>query len=701
MSRRVIRVAVATCVFSVLQIGVTSSAYAGGSSHSVAREWNELLLESIRNDFARPTVHARNLMHSAIAMYDAWAIYDSTSSTYLIHERIDSDDVQADREEAISYAMYRLLRFRFATSPGAAEMYPQYDALMNELGYDIAFTDDVGAEPAEVGNRIANFIIKYGLNDNSNEQDDYGNLVYEPVNDPLLPDLPGNPDITDPNRWQPLALEFTVDQSGNVIVGGFPGALSPEWGQVWAFALSEEDRTIYHRDGYDWWVYHDPGPPPVLGGDTDAEYKAGFAQVLEFSNKLDPTTGVMIDISPASRGNNTLGTDDGSGYKLNPVTGQPYTPEFVPEGDYFRVLAEFWADGPDSETPPGHWLDIGNKVTDDLESSPLDAVGGTGLVPGTLEWDVKLYLALSGAMHDAAVTAWGAKGWYDYIRPISAIRYMCGLGQSSDPDGPSYHPDGIPLIPGIIEVITPESSAPGERHAFLAAHVGKIAVKTWRGPDFVPIPEIFFAGVDWILADNWWPYQRPSFVTPPFPGYISGHSTYSRAAAELLTLFTGSPWFPGGLGVFFAPQNEYLVFEEGPSVDVELQWASYYDAADESGLSRLYGGIHPRADDFPGRIMGSEVGKDAHAYAVSFFDGSQPVPCPGDAAPYLGHGRWGDGDIDVDDLLMVLNNFGTCNAFEICPYDMHPVVAFGENGDGIIGIDDLLYVIGHFGSCDD
>ena len=42
------------------------------------------------------------------------------------------------------------------------------------------------------------------------------------------------------------------------------------------------------------------------------------------------------------------------------------------------------------------------------------------------------------------------------------------------------------------------------------------------------------------------PHQEAvEFVTPPFAGYISGHSTFSRAAAEVLTLLTGDPFFPG------------------------------------------------------------------------------------------------------------------------------------------------------------
>ena len=59
-----------------------------------------------------------------------------------------------------------------------------------------------------------------------------------------------------------------------------------------------------------------------------------------------------------------LGGDQSKGHKLNPFTGKPYEKNFVPRGDYTRVIAEFWADGPDSETPPGHWYTILNQVVD-------------------------------------------------------------------------------------------------------------------------------------------------------------------------------------------------------------------------------------------------------------------------------------------------------------------------------------------------
>lgn len=622
-----------------------------GVEHSVARLWNDVLLDSIRHDLARPTVHARNLYHTSAAMWDAWAAYDAQADQVLHHEKLAAPaDVQAAREEAISYAMYRLLRHRFLLSPAAPFAFPEYDALMADLGYDTSFTSTTGDSPAALGNRIAQSIIDFGLSDGSNEIANYANIYYEPVNPPLLPDFPGNPDIIDPNRWQPLALEFFVDQSGNPIPTGYPDALSPEWGDVTPFSLNENDVVVYQRDGFDWSVWHDPGAPPYLGGEGDARFKWGNEMVVTWSAHLDPSDGVMIDISPASIGNATLpdvdqeqefydrieGGDWGQGWGMNPVTGEPYQAQLVPRGDYGRILAEFWADGPDSETPPGHWFTILNYVSDHPQHE--DRFMGQGPILDQLQWDVKSYLSLGGGMHDIAIASWSVKGYYDYVRPVSAIRYMCDNGQCSDPDMPSFHPDGINLIENVIEVITAETTAPGERHAHLAGddneNLGKIAIRAWKGPDYIDNPDSDVAGVDWILAENWWPYQRPSFVTPPFPGYVSGHSTYSRGAAEIMTLLTGSQFFPGGMGEFEAPQNEFLVFEDGPSVDVTLQWASYRDASDQCSLSRIWGGIHPPADDIPGRHIGLVAGPEAFTEARRYFAGL--VTCPAD---FEGDGR--------------------------------------------------------------
>jgi len=626
------------------------------AQHSVARYWNEALLESIRNDYARPTVHARNLYHVSLATWDAWAVYDPLAQPVLFHEdhATTSNNIDLWRSEAISYACYRVLKQRFVNSPGAALMLPRYDSLMSALGYDITITSTVGNLPAEIGNRIAETVLAYGLNDHSNEANDYANQFYTPVNAPLLPALPGNPTLFNPNRWQELSLDFFIDQSGNPIPFGYPEFLSPEWGDVLNWSLSNHDMTINERNGFTYQVFKDPGAPPQLG-DAQGWYKSGFEMVSVWSAHLDPTDGVMIDASPASIGNAPLaavaqlpsfydyynGGDWGSGYTSNPVTGQPYPAQVVPRGDYARVLAEFWADGPDSETPPGHWFVLLNDVAD--HPSFVKRIGGTGPIVGDLEWCVKSYLAMAGAMHDCAISAWGIKGWYDYLRPISALRYLADRGQCTDTQRASYDPRGINLQPGYIEEVTSVTTAQGQRHEHLAGEEGKIAVLAWRGPNYITNPLIDVAGVGWILAENWWPYQRPSFVTPPFAGYISGHSTYSRAAAVVMHQLTGSPYFPDGLGEYVCTQNEFLVFEDGPSVDVRLQWASYYDASDQCSLSRIWGGIHPPADDLPGRKIGQEIGEDSYSLAEEYWNG---VACDASGQiENLGIGCPGEGDV--------------------------------------------------------
>ena len=616
---------------------------------SVARMWSEVLLEAIRNDFARPVVHARNLFHVSAAMYDAWAAYDSSASTYfyskernrgtcepVLSTRPVSDNKRA-QEVSLSYAAYRLIRHRFEDSPGARRTVDDAKTLMSALGLDpgLDLGDLQNAVTLDnyagwIGNYIAGCYILLGVLDGANEGEDYANQHYQPVNPPLEPHLPGNPNIVNLNRWQPLRLLEFVDQAGNPSQSE-PAFIGAEWGSIIPFALSEADRQIFSRDGHDYRVYHDPGPPPSIEGPDSDLYKWGFSLVAKWASHLDPADGVEIDISPRSIGNietyprdfadfpdfyaDEGGSSYSRGHAMNPVTGQAYEAQMKPRGDYSRVLAEFWADGPDSETPPGHWFVILNSVQDheDFERR----FEGLGEVLDTLEWDVKAYFALGGAMHDAAIAAWGAKGWYDYIRPVSALRAMADRGQSSDQTLPSFDDMGIVLEPGYIELVAEGDPLAGED----GEHVGKIKFLSWRGPDFIDDPAEEAAGVGWILAENWWPYQRPTFVTPPFAGYVSGHSTYSRAAAEVLTALTGSEFFPGGKSKFKISANDFLVFERGPSVDLTLEWATYKDAADQSALSRIWGGIHPPIDDLPGRLMGEQVGKDAFRLAKEHFDG--------------------------------------------------------------------------------
>ena len=615
-------------------------------SQSIARQWNEEVLLGIRNDFARPTVHARNLFHTSVAMYDTWAIFDDRADTFFLGKTVGDftcpfggfktdEDSQNAKEKAMSYAVYRLMIHRFSNSPGKEIIFESINNLMTNLGFDISntSTDYQSGDAAALGNYIAEQLIAFGLQDGSNEANDYENLFYEPLNRPLNTDISGNPTMTHPNNWQPLRVENYVDQSGNIIPGGQPPFLGPEWGAVTPFSLQDKDKEIYTRDNFDFNVYHDPGAPYYLDDGLGIEdaYKWGFSLVAAWSSHLDPDDHVLIDISPRNLGNLDTelfpktfeefrafynyenGGDPSEGRVINPFTQLPYEPQWVPRGDYTRVLAEFWADGPDSETPPGHWFTILNYVSD--QPQLVKKFKGRGQVLDDLEWDVKAYFILGGAMHDVAVTAWGLKGYYDYVRPISAIRFMADRGQSTNPNLPSYHPHGLPLVPGLIEVIDQSDPLAGN----FGENVGKMKLFGWRGPDYIVDPNKDVAGVDWIIASDWFPYQRASFVTPPFAGYVSGHSTFSRAAAEILTEFTGDAFFPGGMGTFDAPADTFLKFEKGPSISIQLQWATYRDASDQTSLSRIWGGIHPPIDDIPGRVIGERIGKEAFTFAESYF----------------------------------------------------------------------------------
>jgi len=696
-------------------------------THSVARIWNDHLLNAIRRDVPKPPPHARNLFHVSVGMWDAWAAYDPLAEGFLVHEKLvapgcvsvpgstddededgddgdseeggssddDSDDehpdvapfdcAAAERAEAISFAAYRILKYRFPVTtvcphPGSAEMQAAFDAQMDALGYDRTFTSTVGDTPAALGNRIAAAVLAHGLTDGANESPALcypDNTNYFPQNPELIFKLPGNPNVLEPNNWQPLAFDHLILQNGIVIGAAVQQFVGTGWGDVKPFALTPSDipANLPHPCYTNFSIpqpFFDPGCPAQLGGVGDATLKQAMLELIRFSGRTDPTDGVLMDASPGAIGNNSLGVDDGAGHPVNPATGQPYAPNIVKRADWQRIVAQFWSDGPQSETPPGHWNVVANEVADHPETRKK--IGGVGPTVTDLEWDVKVYLALNGAVHDAAIGSWSTKHYYDSSRPITLIRHMAGLGQSSDASQGSYHPDGLLLEPGLVEVVTAESIAPGERHhhlksfcggtgaqntnvgqpcnsdldcpdegpfdGFCESSVGKIAVYVWKGPP--ADPEVQTAGAGWRLASMWMPWFPKTFVTPPFPGYTSGHSTFSRSAAEVMTAITGSEFVPGGLGHFDA-DTEYLEVEQGPSAFVQLQWATYYDAADQAGISRRFGGIHPFFDDFPARVMGSTIGQKAWLKAVDLYNvplggGGAGAKQIGDATPVPGSG---------------------------------------------------------------
>jgi hypothetical protein len=644
--RRIILLFTFLSVFTTFCIG----------QQSVARQWNEVMLSAIREDLARPPVQARNLFHVSMAMYDAWAAYDARAKTYLLGKTVGGiyypftgiapvtpANVESYRNKAISFAAYRVLVQRYALSPNAGTSLNRFNALMLLLGYDKNYTsiNYTNNDPADLGNYIAQKVIEMGLADGARQAQNYQYLDYLPVNTALTMTAASNTTMTDPNRWQPLNITGAFDQNGNPIPA-LQRFVCPEWGRVLPFAMPTSSAVHYTRFGADFPVYYDPGVPPMLdtinvNNQSSQDFKWGHTMVAAWSSHLDPNDATMWDISPKAMGNITSypttlagqhsfynfinGGDIGTGYTVNPVTGMPYTAQFVKRGEYTRMVSQYWADGPSSETPPGHWFVLLNQVGD--YPGFQKKYEGVGSVLSNLEWDIKTYFTLGGAVHDAAIACWSIKGWYDTPRPVSAIRKMAMYGQCSNNLLPSYHPAGLPLMTGFIELVSVGDPLAGVGNV----NVNKIKIKAWRGFSFIVNPYADVAGVGWILAQDWVPYQRNSFVTPPFAGYLSGHSTYSRAGAQTLTMLTGSPYFPGGLAEYVIPANSFFTgFEAGPSSDIRLQWASYKDASDQASLSRIWGGIHPPFDDIPGRQIGAQVGTAAHNKAKTYFTGTAVLP---------------------------------------------------------------------------
>lgn len=294
----------------------------------------------------------------ATAMYNAWAAYDATAIGYLQNEKISpqSPDIEAARHEAISYAAYRVLRARFTgTTLGNA-----FDAKLIALGYLPATGQSAitaGTPPAELGKRMGQTVLNWSVNDGFN-QIGYPQAYTTSVNPNLAPSLAlpvlgqnasfdlnrplgfGIPVGTNPNFWQPLDLATSVTQNGIPEPGGPQSFLGVQSLATTPFSLTRSDPTRPWLDPF--------GGPSRLsfGGVTspsDQPYKQQALDLLIASSQLNDNT--LVNISPGAIGNNPLGSDSGTGFPTNPVTGTTHADNYVKRGDYTRVLAEFWADG--------------------------------------------------------------------------------------------------------------------------------------------------------------------------------------------------------------------------------------------------------------------------------------------------------------------------------------------------------------------
>ncbi len=272
--RNAIAIAVSIVAVVVLVTGglLAWSPWKSGNSSSntsqswtVARKWDEALLDAIRRALPNPPVHARNLFHTSVAMWDAWAAYDPTAAGYLVKEKDTASDVAAARNEAISYAAYRVLTARYIKAVGADKSLSEFDDLMDSLHYPLTVTTTEGTTPAALGNRIAKAVLAYGANDGSNQAGGYQSPWYKSVNPPLVVNKPGAT-MADPNRWQPLQIEHMISQNGIPVTNGVQQNVGPQWGGVASFGLPAVGATVVGSTVAA--PPLDPGPPPKLGDPT-------------------------------------------------------------------------------------------------------------------------------------------------------------------------------------------------------------------------------------------------------------------------------------------------------------------------------------------------------------------------------------------------------------------------------------------------
>jgi PAP2 superfamily len=488
MSRRTILrtgvgLAMATAGTEALLTLYQGRAFAVTATDNIVLQWNNALLQAIRNMKPGPTIVARALAVLHTCMYGAWTAYDPIATSPLLGgslRRPKSEQTITNKNTAMSYAGYRAALDLFPTQAAV------FTSLMTTLGYDPANTSTDTKTPAGIGNFVAQAILMFRHNDGSNQLNNYADTTsYTPVNT--------STSITDPNRWQPLSVPTILpDGSNGFVTQQFT---TPQWGKVIPFSLLSGSQfrpagpILYPNQGY-----------------TDQAN-----QILQYSADLNDTT---------------------------------------------KTIAEYWADGPHTELPPGHWTLLAQFTAAQFISKRDKH---------DVNQDGKLFFALANALFDASIACWDCKRAYDSIRPVSAVHYL------------------FPTT----------------------------TVTCWGGPGKGTVP---------MLGGNWAPYQKPTVVTPPFPEYVSGHSTFSAAGAYVLQQFTGSDTF----GASYTQSAGSSLIEPNlgiPKTDITLSWPTFSAAAVEAGMSRRYGGIHFQQGDLDGRTLGQRVGTQAWSLAQAFMNG--------------------------------------------------------------------------------
>ncbi|MEM7498260.1 MAG: DUF6851 domain-containing protein [Pseudomonadota bacterium] len=494
---------------------------------SISVLWDRAVQQAVVEEGPGPTIASRAYAIVHTAMYEAWAAYDPLAIGWAENgpgQRPAAENTDANKVVAMSYAAFVALIDLFP------EQRPIFEALMDELSLpsDIELLFPAEGSPTAVGLQAGGAVVAARADDGANQANGYADTTgYQPFNTSPL-------EINDITRWTPESVPVDPEDASPE-----QSFLTAHWGEVAPFGFA---------DGGD---FRPVAPEPF------------FLPGVEGTLDIDAGT-VTID------GETIPVTRDLIGTVINPrfVTQAEEVVAFSGGlTDEQKLIAEFWEDAGGTSFPPGTWMTFGQFV-----SAREDH---------TVDEDARLFFTLANAVMDAGIATWESKTFYDYARPVRAIRDLGELGLIGE--------EGVDELTG--------------EEGFV--------IEAWGGPG---------EGTRTILAENFITYQTPGKdVSPPFAEYTSGHSAFSAAGAAVLRAFSETDAF--GASVLFPTGTSR--FENGltPTEDLTLAWATFQEAADEGGISRLYGGIHFEDGDLNGRLLGEQVGQAAVAEAIRLIQG--------------------------------------------------------------------------------
>jgi hypothetical protein len=438
-----------------LALGLLQSVQAGQGidpSENLILQWNDAVIQAIRDTRTAPPIAARAMAIVNTCAFDAWSAYvhnaRATRSPRNFKIYTKSPDAKI---ESVARAAYLAARDLFRGSSQQA----YFDAVLAAQGYkpDTKTTDL--KTPAGVANVACSRVLAYRHQDQSNQLGEMNGGVpysdwtgYQPVNTP--------DHVADPNRWQPLRVP---NGQGGYTEQKF---LTPHWGQIKPFALRDWHMQVV-----------DPIRQSILRGTG----RVGPAMIGE--PEYDQQSQIQVSYSG----------------RLS---------------DQQKVIAEYWADGPGSETPPGHWMALAQNISKRDQH--------------TFDEDVKLMFALSNTLFDTSIACWGAKVMFDSARPITTIRYLYAGQKIKAWAGPGR---GTRTIAGeefqpyqSLTFVTPPFAEYPSGHSAFSAAAAEV-LKKFTGSDYFGHEHLFAAGTSRI---------EPG-VTPGAPVTLSW-STFTEAADE-------------------------------------------------------------------------------------------------------------------------------------------------------------------------